>query len=134
MKLDIVTSEFERTVRELLEHYLRADGSDPHELKLAQKHEALPLGFDYLGWTLLKPNGDLIGVSVFDHEAWIINEPKTLVSALLWGSERFLPLATLLPIRPMPAVDCSTCSGQGRMPSHKRIYCPECGGLGWKPV
>ena len=43
----------------------------------------------------------------------------------------------LLPKRPPGAKDCTLCKGTGyihRGPLSRGIVCPECGGLGWKPL
>ena len=46
-------------------------------------------------------------------------------------------LAALQPERPPGARDCSLCKGTGyikRDHTGRGVVCPECGGLGWKPL
>ena len=49
--------------------------------------------------------------------------------SLTVASERWPELAELLPRRPVDARDCATCEGRGTIVP--KLYCSECGALGW---
>ena len=57
--------------------------------------------------------------------------------ALTLGVARYPEVAQLLPKRPPGAKDCRLCKGSGyihRDATGRGVVCPECGGLGWKPL
>jgi hypothetical protein len=59
-------------------------------------------------------------------------------TAWLRQAGEILPeVAQLLPKRPPGAKDCRLCKGTGyihRDATGRGVVCPECGGLGWKPL
>lgn len=58
--MKIVTSEFKKTVENLIKNLKIEDFSDSEEFKLARKYNALPLGFNFLGFTFISSDGEVI--------------------------------------------------------------------------
>ena len=114
---------------------------DAHFRVLAQRLEALPIYADMGGNILIRPDGELLFVSIDEDEdnpgvVTSLIEPKWRTIALVVGSEKYPELRELLPSRPLNAQDCQHCGGRGRidpLPEIKGILCGYCDALGWIP-
>lgn len=96
------------------------------------RYGALPL-FGTLGevW-LLRADGSLWRA---DSDMGLPLEPlpeNLHLIALVAGVQRYPWLSELLPIRPAEAVDCTSCSGSGRLGLDNALFCHACGALGWR--
>lgn len=83
---------------------------------------------------LLRPDGSFWEVDDDFGRPPRLLSPDQHLTALASGTERHPWLAELLPERPATALDCSTCSGRGRIgvgPQADGMLCPACGALGW---
>jgi hypothetical protein len=96
------------------------------------RYRALPL-FGTIGevW-LLKADGSFWKA---DSETGVPLEPlpeDLEIIALVAGMKRYEWLGTLLPVRPVEAVDCDICGGSGRLGPGNTILCHGCRALGWR--
>jgi hypothetical protein len=85
------------------------------------------------GGYMITFDGRLLEEDWEDHAIREVIEPKTRLTALVIAAERMPAFADLLPVRPISAHDCATCSGVGRWspaPPHT-VICGACGGVGW---
>jgi hypothetical protein len=130
--------------REVLEselrRYLATAGSAEHPAAQAgaERHQVLPLFNDFVGCWALDMSGRLVFFSweaakelepVSDHPVEAIGAN----AALALGSVRFPALATIRPVRPADAVQCTSCDGRGRLTGVSDNIVCACGGLGWLP-
>lgn len=84
---------------------------------------------------LLRPDGSLWEVDD-DFGKPLQPLPASLhLTALIAGAERHDWLKELLPVRPVDAVDCLSCKGNGKLgvgpDGRDFVYCPSCSALGW---
>jgi hypothetical protein len=116
---------------------LRSEPVD-HVDAIAKRHGAIPLLADMGGALLLRPDGAMLEL-LWDAEdsptpAPLDQEPLGWVA----GAERYEWLAALIPPRPTGAVDCTACSGKGKIAvqgaTRGRVFCGACRALGWRDV
>jgi hypothetical protein len=95
------------------------------------RYRALPLmGTIGVVW-LLRSDGTFWKV---DSDLGVPFEPlpeNLHITALVYGTERYPWLASLLPSRPVDSVACAHCRGTGRLGADGAFFCPDCDALGW---
>jgi hypothetical protein len=98
---------------------------------------ALPL---YVGWwetVALRANGEVIcwsnheGVEEYEGTR-TVDEVGRVLGALVDGARRYPRLSELFPVRGARDPDCR-CLTTHEFFVSRRIICPDCGGLGWRP-
>jgi hypothetical protein len=106
-----------------------------HPGRLSPDGSALLLYSDMGGRCYLRPNGEILSVSI-DSTSSDAREAdlKFRTVALVAGSEVYPELAALLPERPSSSRDCPACQGGRVQVGELRIICGECNGLGWQPA
>jgi hypothetical protein len=112
----------------------------PEQLDPARTHaarlSALPIGGSMWADYYLRPNGEVVIVGAdFDHPDVdsVYTDRLRVLSALVWGSERYPELRELLPPREPGATDCP-CLRHPNFFGPGKVICPECGGVGWLPA
>jgi hypothetical protein len=134
--MKIVTSEFQKMVEDLINNLQPNDFPDAEEYKLAQKYNALPLGFDLLAYVFLTSNGDVIWED-YNGEVGSANDSQSLIRLLVGGSRRYPQLAQFIPNRSDESRTCPLCKGAKVLENSKEIIsgnparCFICSGLGW---
>lgn len=103
--------------------------------RVGRELSAIPLLADIGGAVLLRADGVFLELE-WDQETEVhpreVAEPSSTVP-LVAGTERYPWLVALLPARPADARPCSACRGGGSIHTNisGRIFCGECGALGW---
>ena len=134
--MKIVTSEFQKTVEDLINNLQPNDFSDAEEYKLARKYNALPLGFDLLAYVFLTLEGEVIWED-YNGEVGSANDLQSLIRLLVGGSIRYPQLAQFIPNRSDESKTCPVCKGAKILENSKEIVsgkpakCFICSGLGW---
>jgi hypothetical protein len=111
---------------------LPATARDPartHSARLG----ALPIGGSMWADYYLRPTGEVVVVGEdYDHPDvdTVHTDRLQVLSALVWGAERYPELGELLPARPAGAADCR-CREHPDVYGPGRLICGECGGMGW---
>jgi hypothetical protein len=105
---------------------------DPWVQEQAQQLSALPVGKGMFSWWFLTPDGEAIKV---DGEIEVGKTTRfadriNVMSALVWGSEKYPELREALPPREAGAINCRC---QCNPDTAGRFICPACGGIGWLP-
>jgi hypothetical protein len=132
----IVTPEFQKTIQDLIDNLQAEQFPDAEEYKLAQKYHALPLGFDFLAYVFLTPNGEVIWED-FQDEVGNSHDLQGLIRVLVAGKRRYPQLAEFIPNRSDESKTCLICNGSGIWEQSKDIStgkpgkCFFCAGLGW---
>lgn len=97
-------------------------------------HGALPLLADLGGCWFIRPDGAFLEIRWDDNEDHPDVMRDTPIAALVVGAERYPWLQELVPLRPLGAVDCDTCSGRGKITVKGvagEFLCGKCSVLGW---
>ena len=134
--MNIVTSEFQKMVKDLINNLKPEDFSDSEEFKLARKYNALPLGFDFLAYTFITSDGEVIWHD-FQDDFGKSNDSQGLINALVYGKKRYPQLEDFIPIRSDVSKTCPVCEGAGIWKNSKKVVtgesgnCVICGTLGW---
>ena len=123
---------------ELASYLAQGSSEDPEAQAGARRHRVLPLFNDLVGCWALDMSGRLV---FFPWEAPEELEPVSDLpvdaiganAALALGSVRFPALATIRPVRPADAVQCTSCDGTGRLTGVPDNIVCACGRLGWLP-
>jgi hypothetical protein len=134
--MEIVTSEFMKTVEDLTANLQSKDFSDVEEFKLAKKYSALPIGVDLFSYIFLTSNGEVIWD---DNEGEIgnSNDLQGLIRVLVVGKSRYPQLETFIPNRSEQSKTCPVCEGSGIWKESKNVVtgkpgkCVVCANLGW---
>ncbi len=117
-------------VERLLREYLAAPNwGDPWERSDAARLRALPIGRGPDSSHYLRPCGEVVIVDRDGSES-TTREYRWVLAAIVWGTDRYPDLTSLIPTRPPDARDCHFCGGAGRWRGQQ--ICPKCGGLGWE--
>lgn len=134
--MNIVTSEFKKTVKELINKLKTEDFSDSEEYKLARRYNALPLGFDFLAYSFINSDGEVIWHD-FQDDFKKSNDSQSLINALVYGKNRYPELEKFIPKRHESLKICPVCEGTGVWKNSKNIAtgepenCVICANLGW---
>lgn len=99
----------------------------------AARLSALPIGGDMWVDYYLRPNGEVVvvGEDLDEPDVDSVHTNRlTVLSVLMWGSERYPELRELLPRRDPGATDCR-CVSQPDWFGPGKLICPKCGGVGW---
>ena len=134
--MNIVTSEFKKTVEDLIKNLKIEDFSDSEEFKLACKYNALPLGFDFLAFTFITSDGEVIWHDYQD-DFGKSNDSQGLINALVYGKKRYPQLEKFIPNRSDESKTCPVCEGTGIWKDSKNVVtgkpgnCVICATLGW---
>jgi hypothetical protein len=91
--------------------------------------DALHLHADMGGSLLLRPSGEVLEL-VHDEDTPHLLSPDSFWHryAYVIASDLYPELASLRPVRPRHARDCSACAATGRLSG---TWCGPCQGLGW---
>lgn len=134
--MKIVTEEFTKTIGDLLNNLNVEDFSDSEEFNLARKYNALPLGFDFIAYTFITPNGEVIWHD-FQDDFGKVNDSQHLINALVYGKRRYPQLEKFIPDRSDESKTCPVCKGTGIWKNSKNVVtgepgnCIVCATLGW---
>jgi len=134
--MEIVTSEFRKIVADLIKNIKLKDFLDSEEFKLAHKYNALPLGFDFLAYTFITSNGEVIWHD-FQDDFGKSNDSQGLINALVYGKKRYPQLEKFIPNRSDKSKICPVCEGTGIWKDSKNVVtgetgnCIICATLGW---
>ncbi len=137
--MKIVTSEFSKTVEDLINNLKIDDFSDSEEYKLARKYNALPIGFGFLAFTFITSDGEVIWHD-FQDEFGKSNDSQSLINALVYGKRRYPELEEFIPTRQESSKICPVCEGTGIMKFSKNVVtrehgnCGICATLGWVTI
>lgn len=116
----------------LIDAYLASDDPRLAEARARVRRDRfLPLYLGWLGAVGLRSNGTFIVWLHDDLGADTLIEPAPAYLArlgIMMAIPTYPQLVALIPVRPQIAVDCSSCSGTGRLPPP---WICECGGTGW---
>src|SRR5262249_7448115 len=135
-----VPASFAPLIRRLVDEWLR--DPDPHQdlTEVVRSTGALPLYRDAGGTVLLSPEGEILSQSSDEPPGSTLTEverdPKSRLSALVVGTQKYPELAPLLPQRTNRAKDCGACAGRGGvqigdLEIGNLLRCGQCCGLGW---
>jgi hypothetical protein len=105
---------------------------DPWICAHSQRLAALPINLDLWSFYFLSPCGRVFKVADYSADACVTkwcDDPIMVTLMLVWGRDRYPPLAELLPQRQAGSTDCR-CRKAGIPPG---FLCPHCGGVGWLP-
>ena len=116
----------QQVIRRQLAAYL-ADPAAEHR-DVAIRFEALPVYSDIGGTLFITPSLQILVMRSDNGGLSEENSPEWRLVTLVVAAERFPALKQLLPTRPSAEMDCSVCSGTGRLTG---IRCGTCFGLGW---
>jgi hypothetical protein len=129
------SEKLNEVVNELLSGLKPSDCIDQEEYRLSQDLRALPIGIDLWAYMFLTPDGEVIGTGWEPGELERSRDGHTMIKILVWGAERYPPLASLIPGWPPDSDDCQLCAGSGAhgtlVGSDQPAKCVWCGGLGW---
>ena len=134
--MKIVTSEFRKTIEDLINNLKIEDFPDSEEFKLARKYNALPLGFDFMAFTFIASDGEVIWHDYQD-EFGTSNDSQGLINALVYGKKRYPQLENFIPNRSAESKTCPVCEGTGIWKNSKNVVtgepgnCLICAALGW---
>jgi hypothetical protein len=134
--MNIVTSEFKKTVEDLINNLKIEDFSDSEEHKLTHEYNALPLGFDFLAYTFITSDGEVIWHDFKDDFGKSSNS-QSLINALVYAKKRFPQLEKFIPNRSENSKTCPICEGTGIWKHSKNVVtgesgnCVICATLGW---
>ena len=112
------------------------DFSDSEEFRLARKYNALPLGFDFLAYTFITSDGEVIWHD-FQDDFGKSKDIQGLINALAYGKKRYPQLEKFIPNRFDTAKTCPICKGTGILKESRNVVtgepgkCVICAGLGW---
>jgi hypothetical protein len=127
--------KLKEVINELFSGLNPGDFADPEEYCLSQNFRALPIGVSLWAYVFLTPDGEVISTGVEPGELKRSRDNQDLLNALVWGTERYPSLATLIPERPKDSSECPLCNGAGEYEvgrhSKQTAICVCCGGLGW---
>ncbi len=134
--MEIVTSEFQRTVQDLIDNLQAEKFLDAAEYRLALKYNALPIGLDLFSYVFLSSNGEVLWD---DNEGDVgsSNDLQSLIRVLVAGKRRYPQLAEFIPHRSDESKTCLICNGSGIWKQSKDLStgkpgkCFFCAGLGW---
>ena len=109
---------------------------NPAMAAMLREMDALYL-FGTLGMEAVMRSDGVVLVAVDEHwgepgapePEWREASPTERTLSLTVARERWPELSDLLPRRPVEARDCSACEGRGSIVP--KVYCGECGALGW---
>ena len=124
------TTQAEAVVSRLIANL--PDGLSAELRAHAERLSALPLGWSMWAGYFLRANGEVVVVGEDENlpDVDTIHVGRgDLLRALVWGSERYPELRSLLPVREPGATDCA-CRAIPAFAEGK-VLCPDCGGLGW---
>ena len=134
--MKIVTSEFQKTIQELIDNLQVGQFSDAEEYKLARKHNALPLGVDLWSYVFLTANGEVIWDDN-EGETGSVHDLQNLIRVLAVRKEHFPQFGQFIPNRSEESKTCPICDGSGVSEQSKEVStgkpgrCFICAGLGW---
>lgn len=126
-------------LEKLLATYLAAGDPDhPGDFKAAQRHHALRLMGDFMGYWLLAMDGRLTFVpddamGTIEPVRGLPGEVPGIHVALAMAGRRYPDLFPFCPKRTAEEVSCTFCDGSGQIPGLRSFICA-CGGLGWLPA
>lgn len=134
--MNIATSEFKKTVDDLINNLNIDNFVDSEEHTLACKYKALPLGFDFLAYTFITSDGEVIWHD-FQDDFGKSNDSQSLINALVYGKKRYPELEKFIPNRHESSKICPVCEGTGIWKNSKNVAtgepgnCIICATLGW---
>jgi hypothetical protein len=120
----MVDQNFFDIIQEIIDS---ANYGDYFAKECAKDLDALFVGCDINNYWFINKKG--IVVVTDGEEIQEFDNQLKRFSALMMGSEKYPVLLSLLPKRPNAALSCPACQGTGLFMS--KIYCNNCGGIGW---
>jgi hypothetical protein len=118
-------------VTECIADYL--DDPESRFSEEARAYRALPVYAGIGGLSLLRSNGEVVTIEpggAFADTPYL-EEGDYARFIVLVAAHKYLPLRSLVPVRPTSSVDCELCNGSGKWPKGKESVCGACCGHGW---
>jgi hypothetical protein len=134
--MNLVTSEFRKTIERLISELKPSDFIDAEENRLAAKFQALPLGISLWSYAFLTSDGELIETEWEPNEILRSKSIQAFTFAVAIAARRFPELKTFIPVQPKNSIVCPACRGTKLfgedVVTGKRGKCPACAALGWR--